>query len=163
MNLQIRKAAESDIQTIFRFICELAEYEKLSDDVTATEEILLDSLFIKKQAEVLIAELDGKPVGFALFFHNFSTFKGRACLYLEDLYIKPDFRGKGFGKELFRTLAKIAVERNCDRFEWSVLDWNEPSINFYKKMGAIPMDEWTVYRLTGEALTNLAGDKKTNL
>jgi len=163
MSFQIRRAHEGDIKTIFRFICELADYEKLSDDVTATEEILFESLFVKKQAEVLIAELDGKPVGFALFFHNFSTFKGRACLYLEDLYIKPDFRGKGFGKELFRALAKIAVERNCERFEWSVLDWNEPSINFYKKMGAFPMSEWTVYRLTGEALTNLAGDKKTNL
>lgn len=163
MSFQIRRAHEGDIKTIFNFICELAEYEKLSHDVTATEEILCESLFVKKQAEVLIAELDGVPVGFALFFHNFSTFKGRACLYLEDLYIKPDFRGKGFGKELFRTLAKIAVERNCDRFEWSVLDWNEPSIIFYKKMGAFPMSEWTVYRLTGEALTNLAGDKKTNL
>lgn len=157
MNFQIRQARESDISTIFRFICELADYEKLSDDVTATEEVLFQSLFVKKQAEVLIAELDGKPVGFALFFHNFSTFKGRACLYLEDLYIKPDFRGKGFGKELFRTLAKIAVERNCDRFEWSVLDWNEPSIKFYKKMGAFPMDDWTVYRLTGESLRSLAG------
>ena len=157
MNFQIRQARESDISTIFDFICELADYEKLSDDVTATEEILFESLFVKKQAEVLIAELDGKPVGFALFFHNFSTFKGRACLYLEDLYIKPDFRGKGFGKELFRTLAKIAVERNCDRFEWSVLDWNEPSIEFYKKMGAFPMDDWTVYRLTGESLRSLTG------
>jgi len=163
MSFQIRQARENDISAIFDFICELADYEKLSDDVTATEEILFESLFVKKQAEVLIAELDGKPVGFALFFHNFSTFKGRACLYLEDLYIKPDFRGKRFGKELFRALAKIAVERNCERFEWSVLDWNEPSINFYKKMGAFPMSEWTVYRLTGEALTNLAGDKKTNL
>jgi len=162
MNIQVRKAAESDIQTIFRFICELADYEKLSHDVTATEEILFESLFIKTQAEVLIAELDGVPVGFALFFHNFSTFKGRACLYLEDLYIKPDYRGKGFGKLLFIELAKIAVERNCDRFEWSVLDWNEPAINFYKKMGAFPMSDWTVYRLTGEFLKNLASNKNSS-
>ena len=156
MGTKIRNAKETDIKTIFRFICELAEYEKLSHDVTATEEILFESLFIKKQAEVLIAEIDDIPVGFALFFHNFSTFKGRACLYLEDLYVKPEFRGKGIGKDLFIELAKIAVDRYCDRFEWSVLDWNEPSINFYKKMGAFPMSEWTVYRLTGDSLNYLA-------
>lgn len=156
----IRKAVESDIQTIFKFICELAEYEKLTHEVTATEEILLDSLFVKRQAEVLIAEVEGAPVGFVLFFHNFSTFKGRACLYLEDLYIKPEYRGKGFGKELLIELAKIAVERNCERFEWAVLDWNEPSISFYKKMGAIPMDDWTVFRLTGDPLNNLANKFK---
>jgi GNAT superfamily N-acetyltransferase len=154
----IRKAVESDIQIIFRFICELAEYEKLTHEVSATEEILLESLFVKKQAEVLIAEVEGAPIGFALFFHNFSTFKGRACLYLEDLYIKPEYRGKGFGKALLIELAKIAVERNCVRFEWAVLDWNKPSINFYKKMGAIPMDDWTVFRLTGESLNSLAGN-----
>lgn len=164
MNMHIRKATGSDIRTIFKFICELAEYEKLTHEVTATEEILMDSLFVKKQAEVLIAEeVEGVPVGFALFFHNFSTFKGRACLYLEDLYVKPEYRGKGFGKGLLIELAKIAVERNCERFEWAVLDWNEPSINFYEKMGAAPMDDWTVYRLTGEALAKLAGDKLTNI
>jgi len=154
----IRKAVESDNQIIFKFICELAEYEKLTHEVSATEEILLESLFVKKQAEVLIAEVEGAPIGFALFFHNFSTFKGRACLYLEDLYIKPEYRGKGFGKALLIELAKIAVERNCVRFEWAVLDWNKPSINFYKKMGAIPMDDWTVFRLTGESLNSLAGN-----
>ncbi|MEN6619678.1 MAG: GNAT family N-acetyltransferase [Rikenellaceae bacterium] len=158
MSFQIREAHENDIKIIFNFICELADYEKLSHDVTATEEILYESLFVKKQAEVLIADMDGVPVGFALFFHNFSTFKGRACLYLEDLYVKPEFRGRGFGKEMFKKLAKIAVQRNCDRFDWSVLDWNEPSIKFYKKLGAIPMDDWTVYRLTGDSLRNLTND-----
>lgn len=156
MGFQIRQAHEGDNKTIFNFICELAEYEKMTDEVTATEETLFESLFVKKQAETLIAELDGRPVGFALYFHNFSTFKGRACLYLEDLYLKPEFRGRGFGKKMFVELARIAVLRNCDRFDWSVLDWNEPSIKFYKKMGATPMDEWTVYRLTGDPLRNLA-------
>ncbi|MFA6334535.1 MAG: GNAT family N-acetyltransferase [Bacteroidales bacterium] len=156
MSFRIRIAKENDIKTIFDFICSLADYEKLSFEVTATEEILYESLFVKKQAEVLIAELDGTPIGFALFFHNFSTFKGRACLYLEDLYLQPEFRGKGYGKAMFKELAKIAIQRDCDRFDWSVLDWNEPSIKFYKKMGALPMNEWTVYRLTGEPLRNLA-------
>jgi ribosomal protein S18 acetylase RimI-like enzyme len=172
MNFRIREANPKDIDVIFNFICELAEYEKLRDDVTATPDLLHESLFVKKQAEVLIAELADDPativdsaysydsytaVGFALFFHNFSTFKGRACLYLEDIYVKPEFRGKGYGKQLIGELAAIAVNRKCDRFEWSVLDWNEPSIKFYKSLGAIPMDEWTVYRLTGESLKKLAG------
>jgi len=152
----IREANEKDVKQIFEFICELADYEKLRDDVTATPEILHDSLFVKKQAEVLIAELDSVPVGFALYFHNFSTFKGRACLYLEDIFIKPEYRGKGFGKQVFARLAKIAVERKCDRFDWSVLDWNEPSIKFYKSLGAVPMSEWTVYRLSGFALKKVA-------
>ncbi len=158
MNFLIRSAVESDITTIFGFICELAEYEKLSDDVTTNKEILYESLFVRRQAEVLIAEVDSVPVGFALFFHNFSTFKGRACLYLEDLYIKPEYRGKGYGKEMFKALAKIAVDRACDRFDWSVLDWNTPSIEFYKKMGAMAMDDWTVYRLTGDSLKRLASN-----
>ncbi|MDP3436688.1 MAG: GNAT family N-acetyltransferase [Bacteroidales bacterium] len=171
MNFRIREAKPEDIDLIFNFICELAIYEKLRDDVTATVELLYESLFIKKQAEVLIAELADEPainvdssttsgsftaIGFALFFHNFSTFKGRACLYLEDIFIKPEFRGKGYGKQMLKELAKIAVQRDCDRFEWSVLDWNEPSIKFYKSLGAIPMDQWTVYRLTGEPLIKMA-------
>lgn len=156
MGFVIREATSSDINLIFDFICDLADYEKLRHDVTATPEILHDSIFVKKQAEVLIAELDGLPVGFALYFHNFSTFKGKACLYLEDIFIKPQYRGKGFGKAIFNRLAQIAVERGCDRFDWAVLDWNEPSINFYKSLGAFPMDEWTVFRLTGDALKSVA-------
>ncbi len=157
MGFVIREANSSDINLIFDFICDLADYEKLRHDVTATPEILHESIFVKKQAEVLIAELDGLPVGFALYFHNFSTFKGKACLYLEDIFIKPQYRGKGFGKAIFNRLAQIAVERGCDRFDWAVLDWNEPSINFYKSLGAFPMDEWTVFRLTGDALKRVAG------
>jgi GNAT superfamily N-acetyltransferase len=156
MGFVIREANSSDINLIFDFICDLADYEKLRHDVTATPEILHESIFVKKQAEVLIAELDGLPVGFALYFHNFSTFKGKACLYLEDIFIKPQYRGKGFGKAIFNRLAQIAVERGCDRFDWAVLDWNEPSINFYKSLGAFPMDEWTVFRLTGDALKSVA-------
>lgn len=157
MGFVIREANSSDINLIFDFICDLADYEKLRHDVTATPEILHESIFVKKQAEVLIAELDGVPVGFALYFHNFSTFKGKACLYLEDIFIKPQYRGKGFGKAIFNRLAKIAVVRGCDRFDWAVLDWNEPSINFYKSLGAFPMDEWTVFRLSGDALKRVAG------
>ncbi len=160
MSLKIRFANPSDTNLIYSFICELAEYERLRDDVTATPELLHESLFVKKQAEVLIAELPGVaselngdvPVGFALFFHNFSTFKGRACLYLEDIYIKPEYRSKGYGKQIFKKLIEIAVERKCDRFDWSVLNWNEPAINFYKSLGAVPMADWTVYRLSGERL-----------
>ncbi len=152
----IRYATEKDIDTIFLFICELARYEKLLDDVTATPDVLFKSLFEKKQAEVLIAEEGGVPVGFALFFHNFSTFKGRACLYLEDIFVLPEFRGKGYGKQLFSELAKIAVTRECDRFDWAVLDWNKPSISFYNSLGAVAMDDWTVYRLAGESLRKVA-------
>lgn len=159
MGFVIREANSSDINLIFDFICDLADYEKLRHDVTATPEILHESIFVKKQAEVLIAELDGLPVGFALYFHNFSTFKGKACLYLEDIFIKPQYRGKGYGKAIFNRLAQIAVERGCDRFDWAVLDWNEPSINFYKSLGAFPMDEWTVFRLTGDALKSVAKEE----
>ncbi|MDD4656784.1 MAG: GNAT family N-acetyltransferase [Bacteroidales bacterium] len=155
MSFSIREATPTDNQLIFDFINELAHYEKLSNDVTATPEILYESLFVKKQAEVLIGEEDGKAVGFALFFHNFSTFKGRACLYLEDVFIRPEQRGKGYGKALLKKMASIAVERKCDRFDWAVLNWNKPSIEFYKSIGAEPMDEWTVFRLTGEALNKL--------
>ena len=155
MSFKIRNAAPSDNELIFNFICELAQYEKLSSEVIATPEILYESLFIKKQAEVLIGEEDGMAVGFALFFHNFSTFKGRACLYLEDIFIRPDYRGKGYGKMLLKEMASIAVERKCDRFDWAVLNWNTPSIEFYKSLGAVPMDEWTVFRLQGDSLKKL--------
>ncbi|NCU17409.1 GNAT family N-acetyltransferase [Bacillus sp. P1(2020)] len=152
----LRFAKEQDISLIFQFIKELAIYEKMLDEVVATEEILYESLFEKKVAEVIIAEYKEEPVGFALFFHNFSTFVGRPGLYLEDLYIKPEMRGKGFGKTILAYLAHLAVERNCGRMEWSCLDWNEPSIKFYKAMGAVPMNEWTVYRLHDQTLENLA-------
>ncbi len=152
----IRFAEEKDLKLILDFIKELADYEKLLHEVVATEEILRESLFVRKTAEVIIGEYDGEPVGFALFFHNFSTFLGRPGIYLEDLYVKPEMRGKGFGKTLLAFLAKLAKERNCGRFEWWCLDWNEPSIKFYKSIGAVPMDEWTVYRVTGQALDDLA-------
>ena len=126
--------------------------------VVATEEVLYDSLFVQKKAEVIVGEYDGKPVGFALFFHNFSTFLGKSGIYLEDLYIKPEMRGKGLGKIMLSFLAKLAVKRNCGRFEWWCIDWNEPSIKFYKNMGAKQMDEWTVYRVDDVALRNLANE-----
>lgn len=156
--LNIRFAEEKDVKLILDFIKELADYEKLLHEVVATEEILKETLFDKKAAEVVIAEHEGEPIGFALFFHNFSTFLGRPGLYLEDLYIRPEMRGKGYGKTLLAFLAKLAIERKCGRFEWWCIDWNEPSINFYKSIGAEPMDEWTVYRVHNEALTNLAGE-----
>ena len=155
-SLNIRIAEEKDISLIFNFIKDLAEYEKLSDTVIANEETIFNSIFVKKSAEVVIAEYDGTPVGFAVFFHNFSTFIGKPGLYLEDLFVKPEFRGKGFGKALLVYLAKLAVERDCGRFEWSVLNWNTPAIEFYKSLGAKPMDEWTVFRLSGLELNKLA-------
>jgi GNAT superfamily N-acetyltransferase len=155
--LTLRFAGEEDVALIFDFIKQLAVYEKMSDQVVADEELLRKSLFGgQRVAEVVIAELDGNPVGFALFFHNFSTFLGRHGLYLEDLFVLPEFRGRGIGKALLVFLAKLAVERGCGRFEWSVLDWNKPAIDFYLNLGAVAMDEWTVYRLTGETLENLA-------
>lgn len=154
--LKLRFADINDVSLIFGFIKELAEYEKMSQEVIATEEILRDSLFNRKMAEVIIAEYNERPVGFALFFHNFSTFLGLPGIYLEDLYVKPEMRGKGIGKILLEFLAKLAIERNCGRLEWWCLDWNEPSIRFYKKLGAVPMNEWTVYRVTNQALSNLA-------
>jgi len=159
MPTQIRPATANDVPQILRFICELAEYEKLSDQVTATEQLLHQNLFGPRPvAECLIAELDQTPVAFALYFHNFSTFIGRPGIYLEDLFVHPAARGKGIGRALLTHLAKIAVERNCGRLEWSVLDWNEPAIGFYKKLGAVPMDEWTVMRVAGDALKNLAAE-----
>jgi len=152
----IREAEPNDNQLIFDFICELAKYEKLSSDVTATPEILYESLFVKRQAEVLIGEEDGIAVGFSLFFHNFSTFKGRACLYLEDIFITPKYRGKGYGKIFLKEIAAIAVERKCDRVDWVVLNWNKPSIEFYKTLGANSMDEWILFRLQGDPLVKQA-------
>ena len=155
--LSLRKAEISDCKAILDLISQLAEYEKLSHEVIADVPTLEETLFGKRQfAEAILAEYEGEVVGFALFFHNFSTFIGRPGLYLEDLFVKPDFRGKRIGETLLSYLARLAVERNCGRLEWSVLDWNEPSINFYKKLGATPMDEWTTFRLTGETLDKLA-------
>ncbi|MBC1792520.1 GNAT family N-acetyltransferase [Listeria booriae] len=154
--LQFRFAAEGDVPLVLRFIKELAEYEGMLDQVVATEEALHEWLFEKEKAEVLIGEYDGESVGFALFFHNFSTFLGRSGIYLEDLYVQPNVRGKGFGKAFLKRLAEIAVERGCGRLEWWCLDWNKPSIDFYLKMGAEAMEDWTVYRIAGETLVKLA-------
>ena len=154
--MEYRFACRADVPLILQFIRELAEYEKMLDEVVATPELLEEWLFDQKKAEVIFA-LDGETeVGFALFFHNFSTFLGRAGLYLEDLYVKPACRGKGSGKGLLTVLAQIAVERRCGRLEWWCLDWNRPSIDFYRSMGAVPMDDWTVYRIAGDTLTDLA-------
>ncbi len=153
----IRPATPNDLSLILGFIRELAEYERLMHEVVATEEALRESLFgAHPYAEVLIAEEAGAAVGFALFFHSFSTFLGRPGIYLEDLYVRRDLRGRGYGKALLARLAAIAKERNCGRLEWSVLNWNEPSIAFYRSLGAKPMDHWTVFRLAGEALDTLA-------
>ncbi len=155
--MQIREATPADVPLILSLIRELARYEKLEHSVVATEDILRESLFgPRAYAETLILEDQEGPQGFALFFHNFSTFVGRPGLYLEDLFVKPEARGKGYGKALLARLARIARDRNCGRFEWSVLDWNEPSIQFYKSLGAVPLDEWTMYRVAGDALERLA-------
>ena len=156
--LTIRYVQESDIPQILFFIKELAIYEKMLDDVVATEDLLREWIFEKKRAEVILAEENGEPVGFALFFHNFSTFLGRAGIYLEDLFVKPEHRGKGVGKALLQRLAQITVERGCGRLEWACLDWNRPSIDFYLSLGAAPMDQWTIYCLTGETLRRMADD-----
>jgi GNAT superfamily N-acetyltransferase len=154
----IRPASEADLGTIEELIRALAEYERLSDEVAMDAELLRKGLFGERRyAEVLIAEVDGEPAGFALFFHNFSTFLGRPGIYLEDLFVKPEHRGKGYGRALLKRLAEIAVERDCGRLEWAVLDWNEPAIGFYKKLGARPNDDWTVFRLADESLNQLAG------
>lgn len=155
--LVIKKACKSDTPLILSFIKQLAEYERMSDDVVATEELLEEVLFGNSpSAEVVLAYYNNEPAGFAIYFFNFSTFVGRPGLYLEDLFVKPQLRGKGIGKALLIHLAKIAVEKKCGRFEWSVLDWNEPAINFYKSLGARPMDEWTVFRIDGEKLKSLS-------
>ncbi|MEE0786071.1 MAG: GNAT family N-acetyltransferase [Oscillospiraceae bacterium] len=154
--LTFRSAVRSDTPLILRFIKDLAAYEQLLDEVIADEQTLETWLFDKQCAEVLLALENGVEIGFALFFHNFSTFLGRAGLYLEDLYVKPEARGKGYGKAILKKLASIAVQRGCGRLEWWCLDWNKPSIDFYRALGAEPMDDWTVYRLAGPTLTALA-------
>ena len=157
-SLSFRAAQRQDVPLILEMIRALAEYEHLLDEVVATEEVLEEWLFDKEKAEVLFPMLEGKEIGFALYFHNFSTFLGRAGLYLEDLYIQPEYRGRGYGRKVLQKLAQIAVERGCGRLEWWCLDWNASSIAFYKNLGAQPMDEWTVYRLTGDTLRGLAED-----
>lgn len=154
--INFRFAEEKDVALILQFIKELADYEKMLNEIVATEELLKEWLFDKKKAEVIFALEDGKEVGFALFFHNFSTFLGRCGIYLEDLYVKPEHRGKGYGKGLLKKMAQIAVERGCGRLEWWCLDWNKPSIDFYLSMGAKAMDDWTVYRISGDTLKNMA-------
>ena len=157
--LSFRSATIEDCKLILFFIKELAIYERMLDEVVATEELLREWLFEQKKAEVIFACEDEKEIGFALFFHNFSTFLGRAGIYLEDLFVLPEYRGKGYGKAMLKELSRIAVERKCGRLEWACLDWNKPSIDFYLSMGAVPMDEWTVYRVTGTTLKELAKDK----
>lgn len=152
----IRFATREDIPEILRFIKELADYEKMLNEVIADEKLLEEWIFDKQKAEVIFVLHDENPVGFALFFHNFSTFLGRAGIYLEDLYVSPQYRKLGYGKELLSALAKIAKDRSCGRLEWACLNWNQPSIDFYKSLGAVPMDIWTTYRVTGETLDALA-------
>jgi GNAT superfamily N-acetyltransferase len=153
----IASATERDVPTILQMIRALAEYEKLSHAVTATEDRLRRTLFgPNPAAEVLMAHAGTQPAGFALFFHNYSTFLGQRGVYLEDLFVVPEWRGHGLGRQLLSRLAAIAIERDCGRLEWSVLDWNAPAIGFYRKLGAVPMDDWTIFRVTGESLQRLA-------
>ena len=154
--LCIRPARPEDVGLVLQLIRELAEYERLADQVVATEEGLRAALFERKVAHAMIAEAEGEPVGFVLYFFNFSTFEGHEGLYLEDLFVRPQYRGRGYGKALFGALAAVAQERGCPRFEWSCLDWNTHSIGFYRSLGAVPMDEWTVYRLTKKEIAALA-------
>lgn len=153
MNISIQLATVDDVDDILRLIQGLADYEKLSHEVVATREKIIETLFGEKPfAECLLAKMDGQTVGFALFFHNYSTFLGQPGIYLEDLFVQPDFRGKGIGRKLLQSVAQIAVQRKCGRLEWAVLDWNQPAINFYDSLGATAMKQWFTYRLTGEAL-----------
>ncbi|NDK38988.1 GNAT family N-acetyltransferase [Pseudoxanthomonas gei] len=155
--IALRPATAADVPQILAFIGELADYEKLAHEAVADEATLAAQLFgAAPAAEVVMAEVDGQPAGFALFFHNFSTFLGKRGLYLEDLYVRPGYRGLGLGGRLMVHLARLAVERGCGRFEWSVLDWNTPAIDFYRQLGAVPQDEWTVQRVSGDALATLA-------
>lgn len=154
--LTFRFADENDCALILNFIQELAEYEHMSDQVTADTTLLNEWIFVKKKAEVLFACVDEKEIGFAVFFHNFSTFLGKAGIYLEDLFIKEEYRGRGYGKALLKQLAKITVKRGCGRLEWCCLDWNQPAMDFYTSLGAKTLDEWTVCRLTGDILKSLA-------
>lgn len=161
--LRIEPATAQDVGLILGFIRELAEYERMLGQVVATEDMLREQLFgARPGAEVVIARWDGEPAGFALFFHNFSTFLGRRGLYLEDLFVRPAFRGRGVGRALLEFLAHVAVERGCGRLEWWVLDWNEAAIGFYRGLGAAAMSDWTVYRLTGEPLLVLARSSAPN-
>ena len=153
--LTFRYARREDAKLILEFIKALAEYEKMSDEVVANEQLLEEWIFDKQRAEVIFAVADGREVGFALFFHNFSTFLGRAGLYLEDLFVRPEYRGRGYGKALLEQLAAIAVQRGCGRMEWWCLNWNKPSIDFYLSLGAKPMPDWTVYRVAGDTLAEL--------
>ena len=156
--ITIRPAVEADVAVILQFIRDLAKYEHLEHEVVATEGLLREALFGgRPYAEVALACLNGEPVGFALFFHNFSTFLGRPGIYLEDLYVRPEARGHGVGRQVLTWLAAISVSRGCGRLEWAVLDWNEPSIRFYRNLGAVPLDDWTTYRVAGPALNQLAG------
>ncbi len=157
IRVKIRPAEEKEAGKVLEFIKYLAEYELLPGEVTATEELIRENVFHKHGAEVVFAEIDGTPVGFALFFHNFSTFLGKPGIYLEDLFVKPEHRGKGVGKDLLMYLAKLAIERGCGRFEWAVLNWNQSAISFYESLGARPMNEWKIYRLSGTDLERVAG------
>lgn len=154
--LTFRYANENDTALILKFIKDLADYEHMLDEVIATEELLHKWIFEKQKAEVIFAQENGKEIGFALFFHNFSTFLGRAGIYLEDLYVQPEHRGKGYGKAILKKLAQIAVERGCGRLEWWCLDWNQHSIDFYLSLSAEPMKDWTVYRIAGDTLKKMA-------
>jgi GNAT superfamily N-acetyltransferase len=161
--ITVRPAAESDLPLILQLIRDLADYERLANQCVATVELLREHLFgAKPIAEARIGSLDGVPVGFTLFFHNFSTFLSRPGIYIEDIYVQRHARGKGVGKALLGEVARLALQRNCGRLEWSVLDWNEPSIDFYKSMGAVPMSEWTAFRVTGDALKKL-GQRGTDI
>jgi GNAT superfamily N-acetyltransferase len=155
---RIRSAERSDVPVILSFIRQLAEYERLSDHVSATQDQILSNFFGPDAvAEAVLGLLDDRPVAFAVFFHNFSTFRAKKGLYLEDLFVLPEMRGRGFGKAMLQHLAEIAIQRDCGRFEWAVLDWNEPAIGFYKNLGAVALDDWTTFRVTGDALQKLAG------
>jgi GNAT superfamily N-acetyltransferase len=158
LGFRVKSATESEVPVIFSFIKKLAEYERLSSEVVATEELLRETLFGQRRtAEVAIGYLETKAVGFVLFFHNYSTFLGQPGLYIEDLFVDEDYRRRGYGRALLLHVARLAKERGCGRLEWAVLDWNEPAIGFYKKLGALPMSEWTVFRVTGKSLDELAG------
>lgn len=159
--LTFRFADREDTPLILKFIRELADYEKMLDEVVADEKTLEEWIFDRQKAEVLFAAAEGKKVGFALFFHNFSTFLGRAGIYLEDLYVQPEYRGRGYGKAILKKLAAIALERGCGRLEWWCLDWNKPSIDFYLSLGAEPMSDWTVYRIAGDTLRRLGGEQES--
>ena len=153
---EFRYANDTDVKLILYFIKELATYENMLDEVVATPELLQEWIFVKKKAEVIFAVVEGKEIGIALFFHNFSTFVGRAGIYLEDLFVLPEYRGKGYGKAIFKRLAQIALERGCGRLEWSCLDWNQPSIDFYLSLGSQQMKDWTLYRVEGITLSDMA-------